>query len=62
MIEVYKYLNRRPYDIMNDIFKLRENVYNLQNSHIFQAENPHSLKYRLSAIPYRANELFISLW
>ena len=40
------------YDVMNDIFKLRENMYNLQNFHIFQTENPRSLKYRLDAIPY----------
>ena len=29
MIEVYKYLNGHSPDIMNDIFKLRENMYNL---------------------------------
>ena len=29
MIEVYKYLNGYSPDIMNDIFKLRENMYNL---------------------------------
>ena len=31
MIEVYKYLNGHSPDIMNDIFKLRENMYNLRN-------------------------------
>ena len=41
-------------EIMNDIFKLRENMYNLRNFHFFQTENPSSLKYRLDAIPYRA--------
>ena len=35
MIEVYKYLNGHSPDIMNDIFELRENTYNLQNFHIF---------------------------
>ena len=35
MIEVYKYLNGLSPDIMNDIFKLRENTYNLRNFHIF---------------------------
>ena len=29
MIEVYKYLNGHSPDIMNDIFKLRENTHNL---------------------------------
>ena len=43
---------------MNDIFKLRENMYNLRNFHIFQTENPRSLKYGLDAIPYRASQLW----
>ena len=46
------------FDIMNDIFKLRENTYNLRNFHIFQTENPRSLKYGLDAIPYRASQLW----
>ena len=58
MIEVYKYLNGHSPDIMNDIFKLRENAYNLRNFHIFQTENPRSLKYGLDAVPYRANQLW----
>ena len=37
MIEVYKYLNGHSPDITNDIFKFR-------NFHIFQTENPRSLK------------------
>ena len=44
-------------DIMNDIFKLRENMYNFRNFHIFQIEHPRSLKYGLDAIPYRASQL-----
>ena len=41
MIKVY---GHSP-DIMNDIFKLRENMYkNLRNFRIFQTENPRSLK------------------
>ena len=39
MIEVYQYLNGHSPEIMNDIFKLRENVYNLRNFHIFQTES-----------------------
>ena len=35
MIEVYKYLNGLSRDNMNDIFKLKENTYNLRNFHIF---------------------------
>ena len=57
MIEVYKYLNEHSPDLMNNIFKLRENVYNFRNFHIFQIENPCSLKYGLDAIPYGASQL-----
>ena len=39
MIEVYKYLNGLSTDIMSDIFKLRENAYNLRNFHIFESQN-----------------------
>ena len=53
MIEVYKYLKGHSSDIMNDIFKLRENMCNLQNFYIFQVENSRSLKYGFDAIPYR---------
>ena len=58
MIEVYKYLNGHSPDIMNDIFKLRENMYNLRNFQTFQTENPHSVKYVLDATPYRASQLW----
>ena len=58
MIEVYKYLNGYSPDIMNDIFKLRENMYNLWNFHIFQTDNPRSFKYKLDAISYRACQLW----
>ena len=58
MIIVYKYLNRHSPNIMNDIFKLRENMYNLRNFHIFQTENPRSLKYGLDAIPYCASQFW----
>ena len=50
MIEVYKHLNGLSPDIMNHIFKLREDMYNLRNFNIFQTENPRSLKYGLNAI------------
>ena len=58
LIEVYKDLNGHSPDIMNDIFKLRENMYNHQNFHIFQTEKPCSLKYGIDAIPYRASQLW----
>ena len=67
MIKVYKYLNGHSPDIMNDIFKLRENIYNLRNLHIFETENSRLLKYPLDArllkypldaILYRARQLW----
>ena len=54
MTEVYKYLNGNSPDIMKDIFKLKENICNLRNFHIFLTENLRSVKYGLDAIPYRA--------
>ena len=58
MIEVYNYLNGHSPDMMNDIFKVRENMCNFRNFHIYQIENHRSLKYGLNAIPYRANQLW----
>ena len=58
MVEVYNYLNGHSPDIMNDIFKLRENMCNFRNFYIFKTENPLSLKYELDAIPYRASQLW----
>ena len=40
MIEVYKHLNGLSPDIMSEIFKLRENTYNLINLYIFESQNP----------------------
>ena len=52
MIKVYTYLSEHSPGIMNYIFKLREIMYNIWNVHIFQTENPLSLKYGLDAVPY----------
>ena len=58
MIEVYKYLNGLYPDIMNDIFKLRENTYNLRNVHIFESESPRTKRFGLDCIAYRASQLW----
>ena len=57
MIEILRYMNRHSPDIMNDIFKFRENIYNLRNFHIFQTENPCFLNCGLDAVPYCASQL-----
>ena len=55
MIEVYKYLNGLSPDIMSDIFKLRENTYNLINFLIFESQNSRTKKLGLDSIVYRAS-------
>ena len=56
MIEVCKYLNDLSPDIMSDIFKLRENTYNLGNFHIFEFQNPRTKTFGLDSIAYRASQ------
>ena len=58
MIEVYKYLNDLSPDIMSDIFKLRENTYNLRNFHIFESQNPRTKTFGLDSVAYRASQLW----
>ena len=58
MIEVYKYLNGLSPDIVNDLFKLRENTYNLRNFHIVESKNPRIKKFGLDSIAYRASQLW----
>ena len=52
MIQVYKYLNGLSPYIMSDIFKLRENTYNLRNVHIFESQHPRTKKFGLDRIEY----------
>ena len=58
MIEVYKYLNDLSPDIMSDIFKLRENTYNMRNSQIFESQNTRTKKFGLDRIANRASQLW----
>ena len=58
MIDVCKYLNGLSPDIMSDIFKLRENTYNLRNFHIFESQNLRTKKFGLGSIAYRASQLW----
>ena len=55
MIRFYKYLNGPSPDIISDIFKLRENTYNLRNFHIPESQNPRTKKFGLDSIAYRAS-------
>ena len=58
LIEIYKYLNGLYPDIMNTIFKLRQNTYNLLNFHAFESQNPRTKKFCLESITYRASQLW----
>ena len=52
LIEVYKYLNGLSSGTMNNIFKLRENTYDLKNFHTFGSQNPRARKFGLNSIAY----------
>ena len=58
MTEVYKHLNGLSPAIMRDVFKLRENTYDLRNFHIFESQNPRKKKFGLDSIVYRATQLW----
>ena len=57
LIEVYKYFIRQSPDIMNTIFKLGQNTYNLKNFHAFKSQNPRIKKFGVDSIAYRASQL-----
>ena len=48
---------RQSPDIMNTIFKLRQNTYNLKNFHAFESQNPRTKKFGLDSVAYRASQL-----
>ena len=53
MIMVYKYLNGLTHNIINTIFKLRQN---LRNFYIFECQNPKIKKFGLDNIAYRPSQ------
>ena len=58
MVEVYKFLHSDSPEIMNEIFNIQRNIYNLRSFNIFQTNIPRSNRYGLNSIPYRANQLW----
>ena len=58
LTEVYKYLNGLSPEIMNTIFKLRKNTYQLRNFHAFESQNPRTKKFGLDSITYRSSQLW----
>ena len=57
LTEVYKYLNGYSPDLMNKLFYLRPNHYDLRTFNVFVADNPRN-KYLLNSSVYRANQLW----
>ena len=60
LTEVYKYLNGYSPELMNQVFYLRQNHYNLRNFNVFATDNPCN-KYLLNPSVYRANHLWQTL-
>ena len=58
MIEAYKYLLVLSPDFMIDVFKLRENIYNLKNFHILESQNPRTKTFGRDSIACRASKLW----
>ena len=47
---------RQSPDIMNTIFKLRQNTYNLKNFHVFESQNPRAKTFDLDSTAYIASQ------
>ena len=60
LTEVSKFLNGYSPDIMNNVFHLRQNTYNLRNVHAFATDVPRN-NCMLNAVVYRANQLWKTL-
>ena len=56
MTEEYKFLNGYSPDIMNEVFYLRQNTYNLRNFHAFATDVPRN-NCMLNSVANRANQL-----
>ena len=57
MTEEYKFLNGYSPDIMNEVFYLRQNTYNLRNFHAFATDVPRN-NCMLNSVVYMANQLW----
>ena len=60
LTEVYKFLNGCSPDIMNEVFHLRQNTYNLRNFHAFAIDVPRN-NCMFNSVVYRANQLWETL-
>ena len=60
LTEVHTFLNGYSADIMNNVFHLRQNTYNLRNFHAFAVDVPRN-NYMLNSVINRANQLWETL-
>ena len=59
LTRVHKYLNGFSPDLMNEVFYLRQNHYNLRNFNVFATDNP-GYKYLLNSSAYLLNQLWLT--
>ena len=60
LTKLNKYLNGYFPNLMNEVFYLRQNYYNLSNLNVSATDNPRN-KYLLDSSVYRANQLWQTL-
>ena len=60
LTKLNKYLNGYFPNLMNEVFYLRQNYYNLSNLNVSATDNPRN-KYLLDSSVYRANQLWQKL-
>mgnify|MGYP001792265277 CR=1 FL=1 len=58
LAEIYKFINGLSPPIMNEVFTIRENTYNIRNFNIFGGDVPKSNRYGINTIPYLGNKLW----
>ena len=58
MIEVYRFLNGLSPPIMDDIFRLRENRYNLRNFRLLECHNVKTSIYGTETVTYKSSQLW----
>ena len=58
MIEIYRFLNGLSSPIMDDIFRLRENRYNLRNFRLLECHNVKTSIYGTETVTYKSSQLW----
>ena len=61
LIEIFKFVNELSPEIMNEIFKLKENTYHLRNPRELFATKKSTIKFGIDTISYKATQLWQNL-